>query len=307
MVNARDLLLMPITYDIIVSDFGRDATIEYLRIVATSEKRLINKVLENEHREFFDEYRRIMFTVIGDLAYFKEKAISESAVHNGFLTEDILIGLGSSPMSDGFVDRVSFSVIQEILAAIDRGHQRLRIMIPCNGLTVLAKKIEAVIRSGGELERIVSAYSSTISNLEKITSTTISVETVPNAVIRHLAKTNNQRETLQLLVLGTRGVNEIYRSFLNSYPMRILALTDLEYDLIDKTIVASIGGERTEIESCRRALHKELIQPRNEYSNLVILEACTDFQLGLGLSSLEVFAEAMVSDCYEPVLYQNAA
>lgn len=299
MVSAVDLLRMPITYDIIISDFGRDATIEYLRLVATNEKRLIKKILEKDGHEFFDEYRRIMFTVVGDLAFFKETAIAESASRIGCLTEDILIGLGSSSMSKEFVDRVSLSVIQEVLAAMDRGHQRFRVMIPCNGLSVLAKKIEEIICSADELERILADYSPMRSDSHKIAATPISVQTVPTAVMRHLTKAQNLPETLQLLVLGTRGVNGIYESLTESKSTRILPLTDREYQLIDKAIVASIGGDLNEIELCRKRVQEELVQPHGGLSNLVVLEACTDFHLGLGLSSLEVFAEAMVADCYE--------
>ena len=70
-ISAADLLRMKITYDIVISDFGRDATIEYLCRVSSLEKRLIERVLVRDNLEFFDEYRRIMFTVVADLSYFK--------------------------------------------------------------------------------------------------------------------------------------------------------------------------------------------------------------------------------------------
>lgn len=307
MAMVSNLLKTRITYDIIVSDFGRDATIEYLRLVATSEKRLIKTILKRDDREFFDEYRRIMFTAVGDLAFFKESAIAQSATSSGYLTKDILIGLGPSPMSQEFVDRVALSVIQEVLAAMDRGHERLRILIPCNGLSVLAQKIKQVTCSVGELRRIVKAYALMTSDFDRVAAAHISVHTVPEAVIIYLAETKKVDEMTHLLVLGTRGVNTIYETLAESHDMNVLHVEDWEYELIDKAIVASIGGDQGEVDSCREQLQKELIEPRRGlFDDLVVLEACTDFHLGLGLSSLELFADAMVADCYQPKIHREA-
>jgi len=301
MLTARDLLKMRITYDIIVSDFGRDATIEYLRLMAASEKRLIKTILEPDGHEFFDEYRRIMFTVIGDLAFFKELAIAESAASNGYLTEDILIGLGSfTIMSHEVVDRIALGVIQEAFAAIDRGHERLRVMIPCNTLSSLAKKLGQMICSAEELRRIVEAYAPALPDFERIAAAHISVHTVPEAVMRYLAEIKMSGEMTHLLVLGTRGTNALYKALTDSYAIDVLPIKDWEYELIHRAVVASIGGDQNEVDLCCVELQKELIEPRSDlFDNLVVLEACTDFHLGLGLSSLEVFADAMVADCYQ--------
>lgn len=299
-VRTSDLLEMHTTYDIIVSDFGRDATIEYLRLVSESEKQLIETILARDGYEFFDEYRRIMFTVIGDLAFLKESAIATNATNNGYLTEDILIGLGSSPMSQEFVDRMILSVIQEVLAAMDRGHKRLRLMIPCNTLSDLTKKVGRMIRSGEELKRTVKAYAPTIYDYDKTVAAQISVHTVPEAVMRHLAEIKEPGEMTHLLVLGTRNTNAIYEALSKSYAINVLPLNDLDYELIDKAIVASIGGEWNKVDLCREQLQKDIIEPRSDFfEDLVVLEACTDFRLGLGLNSLQVFAEAMVADCYQ--------
>lgn len=302
MLTAGDLLEMRITYDIIVSDFGRDATIEYLRLMSRSEKRLIKTILEPDGHEFFDEYRRIMYTVIGDLAFFKELAIAESAASNGYLTEDILIGVGAFPiMTQEVVDRVALSVLQEALAAIDRGHERLRVMIPCNTLSALAKKIGQIIRSAEELRRIVEAYAPALPEFERVVFAHIRVYTVPEAVMRHLAEIKMPGEMTHLLVLGTRDTNAFYESLADSYAINVLPVKDWEYELIHRAVVASIGGDKNEVDLCCNQLQKELIEPRSDlFDNLVVLEACTDFRLALGLSSLEVFADAMVGDCYRP-------
>ncbi len=291
---------MPITYDIIVSDFGRDATIEYLRLVADAEKRLIKGILAKDNREFFDEYRRLMFTAIADLAFFKKSAISTSAQSFGYLTEDILIGLGSSSMSEDFVDRVSLSIIQEAIGAIHRGHERLRVMIPCNGLTILATRIKRVLRSMDELKRMGQSIGMKDCDLEKVFSAGIAVHTVPTTVMNYLTRGNSKSTAVPVLVLGTRGVNQIYYELAESCSASILPIEKQEYELIDEAIVASIDGDQQAVSLCRERLLTNIVNPRkNTCGSLTILEACTDFNLGIGLSSLEVFANSMVADCYD--------
>jgi hypothetical protein len=302
-ISAADLLRMKITYDIIISDFGRDSTIEYLYRVSSLEKKLIERVLVRDNLEFFDEYRRIMYTVVADLSYFKKPAIAKSTENQGYLKEDILIGLGSSPMSKDFVDRVTLSVIQEALAAIDRGHEYLRVIIPCNTLSDLAKEIRRVICSVSELKRLTKASAVKISEVERITTWKIDIYTVPEAVVRHLGRTKRYDETINLIVLGTRDTNAIYGRLTEASAINVLPLKNWEYELINKTIVASIGNCKDSLNSYCQRLQEELIKPQIGLSdNLIVLEACTDFRLGLGLSSLEVFTEAIVADSYHNLI-----
>ncbi len=299
MLTPRDVLEAPVTYDLIVSDFGRDAAIEYLKLVAARERRLIEPILRGAGCEFFDEYRRIMFTVIADVAFFKRSAIANSTKNCGYLTEDILVGVGATPISRDFVDRVAISVVQEILAALGRGHELLRVAIPCNGLSVLAQEVARIISSEMELSRIVGVYAPGMLDFSRIATARIRVRTVPEAVVQHLAAGQEPGRHAHLLVLGTRGTNAQYELLTNSSALIALPIEDAEYELIERSIVASIGGDLKEIAKCRERLGEELITPRRRlFEDLIVLEACTDFRLGLGVSSLELFADAMVADCY---------
>ena len=298
--TTSDLLTAEITYDIIVSDFGRDAALEYLRLAAAAEKRTIVAALGPSGHAFFDEYRRIMFTAVGDIAFFKEKAIRDSVSQHGYLTEDILVGDGLSPFTTEFVDRVAVTVAQEALAAIDRGHRHLRVAIPCNGLSNLATAIGRLISSEEELVRLAQAFDLSTSSLVRVGAAPIPIRTVPEAVVRQLA---DQRpgSHQNLLVLGTRGANAIYGALTDSDSIRVLPLDDSEFELITRAIVSSIGGTRADVAQCREQLDHTIIRARrDDLENLVVLEACTDFHFGLGLSSLQLFAEAMVEECYRP-------
>jgi hypothetical protein len=303
-LTLQDILRLPTNYDIIVGDFGRDATIEFVRQVALKEKQFIKGILEDNKLEFFDEYRRIMFAMLGDVRFYKELAIEESLLSKSYLTEDILIGVGGiTRMSQDFVDRVSFAVIQEVQAAIYRGHKNLRIMIPCNTLSDLAKHIGQIFCSEIELKRISEKYNYKICELSKIMNPNLTVHTVPESVMRYFETKKNGNEKKHLLVLGTRGTNEIYRDLTNLYDVAILPIDEQEQNLIDKAIVASIDGNQSKVNYYRQLLEKDVIRSRKSSVNeLVVLEACTDFRLGLGYSSLDIFAEAMIADCYSSIL-----
>jgi len=301
MQTSRDLLRAPITYDIVVSDFGRDATIEYLQLVTASEKRLILSVLEHEKREFFDEYRRMMFTTIGDVAYFKEPVIAASTAGRGYLADDVLIGVGSTLMSQEFIDRVSACVLQECLLALSRGHLRLRVAIPCNGLSGLAKEIGRVIRSDLEIRKLASRFALQLDDVRRVAAARIAIHTVPDATMHYLTSTARVSSRTPLLVLGTRGTNLIYQELCPAGVAHVMSLEDRDYELIDRAIVASIGGDANQVAAVREQLLEDIIEPRRRaFGDLVVLEACTDFHLEVGLSTLKLFAQAMVEDCYKP-------
>jgi hypothetical protein len=307
MITAANLLEIPVTYDIVVGDFGRDATIEYQRLVAEQEKQLINKILANENLDFFDEYRRIMYSVVADIAFLKKDEIRYSTRKHGHLTDEILIGVGTnSGMSQDFVDRVLLTVIQSVFTAVSRGYKRIRIMIPCNTLSGLTKQIGEMIHSNNIISNYANKFSYLVQKKDLLDKVNISIHTVIDSVIRHSMRTKDISEKINFLVLGTRGTNELYTSYGQNYPISVLPLENWEYKLIDKTVVASIGGDREKIFACSNQLQTDLIAPRRKiYNNLFVLEACTDFHLGLGTSSLEAFASEMVLDCYQPLESSN--
>lgn len=302
MITPFDLLRMPITYDIVVSDFGRAATVEYLRLSADRERYLIAKILDEGGHPFFDEYRRLMFTVIGDIAFYKHTAITESANRVGYLTEDILIGLGGTTASDDFLNRLLLAVLQELLSAIARGHQRLRVVIPCNGLAVVADKISSILISAEKLLALTPLHKFTTQDIDRIIGATIIVNTVPAAVVSYITRSVQSNERTPFLVVGTRGVNAIYRELARDYPIDVVPLSSEEYRLIDDAIVAAIGHDHAKTAIFQHTIQENMIAPRRvRFERLVVLEACTDFRMGIGISSLVTFAEAMVADCYQTI------
>lgn len=299
MLTPRGLLEAPKTFDIVIGDFGREAAIEYVRLMAAIEKRLIASFLNPEGREFFDEYRRIMFCVIGDVAFFKESAISRSAGDPGYLRDDILVGSEWSPMSEDFAGRVAVAVAQEAFAALGRGHRHLRVLLPCNGLYVLAKEVERLLRADAELTRLLERYQLSTLDVPTLTAAEIDFHTVPDAVVGHFMGRSQTAQRTNLLVLGTRGANAIYEQLSDPARVSVVPLQDGDYEVISKAVVASIGGDPDQIAHSREQLQRDLVEPCTaRFPDLITVEACTDFRFGVGVSSLELFAEAMVKSHY---------
>ncbi|VEN73435.1 hypothetical protein EPICR_170052 [Candidatus Desulfarcum epimagneticum] len=296
---AADLLRMPVTRDIVIADFGRDASLEYLRLVSRREKRLIEGVLAPEGHAFFDEYRRVMHTVVGDLAFLKETALERSAKNPGYLKGDILIGTGPWPRPGVFFQKLARLAVQQALLAMDRGPGRVRVVIPCNTLSDEAKRLDHALGSARELRKRLGPRFLSRSRARKIAAAGIRAFAPPEAVIRRLAENGSPGKPLNLLVLGARGARAVYEKLAAFRGLHVTPLENRHDDLIRQTIVASIGNRRERLDLCRRRLIHEIIEPRKKrLGSLVVLEARTDFRLGLGPSSLEIFADAMTSDAY---------
>ncbi len=302
--TVHELLRHPITYDIIIGDFGRDATIEYLRLLADYERRVLGPILSAEGREFFDEYRRIMFVVLGDVAFFKQESIEQSIESRGYFADDILMGVGFTPPPRAFIDRVAISVACEVSVALAKGHQRIRIAIPCNGLSTLAREVAVILRSESAMRALMATYGIEISRPDRVAGARPEVYTVPDAVLRHLSRRST---AASVLLLGTKGTNDIYREFAIPLNIRVLPIDDGEYSMINRAIVAAIGGSTETLESHRDRLRADVVEPRRvQFPGLVVVEACTDFELGLGLSSLRIFAEEMAAGAYPGLSSHNS-
>ena len=115
----------------------------------------------------------------------------------------------------------------------------------------------------------------------------ITVHTVPEMVLRHMAEKHRAGERPPLLVLGTRTAHAAYRALAGPCGFQVLALDGHEFELVNEAIVAAVGGDEVEIGRSRERVQRELVEPRRRtHGELAVLEACTDLQLGLGLSSL---------------------
>jgi hypothetical protein len=295
--EASDVLQIPIVYEIVVGDFGRAAAIDYLRMVSERERTLIRERLASANLPFFDEYRRIMFAALGDVAFYKKSLIDDVLRAEGHLSRQVLIGGGMTPVSREIVDRVATTVAQTALAALARGYERIRIAIPCNALSDLAVQIGDILQSPDNLDRLSARPELQLAEPHRLLSADLAVRTVPEAVLRLISKESDTAP--RLLLLGAAGALAIYERMSETYGVEILEIRPDEQELVDEAVVAAIGGEPSAVQRCRELLLRDVINPRREeLGELTVVEACTDFSFGLGVSSLEMFAEDLVQSCY---------
>ncbi len=93
--------------------------------------------------------------------------------------------------------------------------------------------------------------------------------------------------------------NEQYLRLGSPRGMHVLALTAAQQSLIDEAVLACIDGGEANLSAARQAIERDILTPlRRIHPGLVVLEACTDFDFGLGLDSVRLMARQMVFDCY---------
>lgn len=297
------ILKYPYFYDIILSDFGRAAAIEYIKSVSELEQKVIQRHFLDKGSEFYDEYRRIMFTVIADLGYFKNRQIN-AAVPKGKVDSDILIGFKGNPIPDDVRDKIAVTVIEQVYLALNRGYKNIRIIIPCNTISPLGHHIYDLLSNPEEFNTILTrhsglSHSSPVFSL--LADAKFSLCTPPALVIDEIRKAHTGK--VSLLVFGTPITVEIYKSLIVKlgleYQLTVLPLESAEQDLVNQVIEAAISGDSALSDSIKKEIIDKIILPRqNVAGDLRVIEACTDIRLGLGINSLDVLVTRSVTDVY---------
>ena len=297
------ILKFPYFFDIILSDFGRAAAIEYIKSVAELEQKVIQRHFLDKGSEFYDEYRRIMFTVIADLGYFKNRQIN-AAVPKGKFDSDILIGFNGQSIPDDIRDRITIAVIEQVYIALNRGYKNIRIIIPCNTISPLGHHIYDLLSNPEEFKAILPRYSG-ISHSSPVFSlladAKFSLCTPPALLIDEIRKAHVGK--VSILVFGTPVTVEIYKSLIMKLglvnQLTVLPLKSGEQDLINRVIEAAIGGDSALSDSIKKEIIDKIILPRQKVAgDLRVIEACTDIRLGLGINSLDVLVTRAVNDVY---------
>lgn len=279
-------------FDIILGDFGRLASVDYVKYLSEEERREIVGVRQSD---FFDEERRIMFNLCCQIGWYKRDSIMDQIQANGQVDRNILIGIGPESVAREFVKRGAETVKANIDFALLKGFERIRVYTPCNGLSDLAREATSLaLRSlkGAESEADIRMKgASKISN-----HAVVEFCSVAEKVVRRVVR---EGKSDSVLVLGTRGVNEIYKREVAGTGITIFPLDDRDFALIDDAIVASIGKGQDSLLSVKRVLLDNIVSKfQTGFQGGLVIEACTDFDFGIGDSTLKFFAEEMVFDVY---------
>jgi hypothetical protein len=294
------LLKRPYYYDIILSDFGRAAAIEYIRSVCDLEQATIQRHFLGPDGDFYDEYRRIMFTFIADLGYFKNRQIN-AAISRGGVDSDILIGFKGEAMPYDIRDRITAAVIQQVYLALGRGYRNIRIIIPCNTISPLGHHIYELVSNQEKFNAIMVGQSPSLPVFHLPPGVKFGLYTPPALVIDEICR--QQADRASLLVLGTPATVRVYQELVANKGLEdrltVMPLQSEEQLLVNRLIETAIGADADLYNAAREKVKSIIILAKQKTAdNLTVVEACTDIRLGLGINSLDVLVARTVSDAY---------
>jgi hypothetical protein len=284
---------------VVIGDFGRDAAIRFCATLAATERRLIQQGLAGG--DFFDEQRRITLSLSGDLPFVKAPHLARFRA-GAPLDERVLVGFEGGLAPADVTDRIGVLALEALAGPVRRGLRRALVLLPCNTLAPVAWGLEERFDSTAGLTKMAQRADRPLS-LEEIAlveqivgAVELSFPTVPGAVIEAVAATGDA----SLVPLGTIGIGETYRQQAARMKNSVLiaALVRGEQRIVLDAIQGCItGGEaRAQTQGALEALIDRL---RTEHGDdLVVVEACTDLDHGLGLDSNTVYAEAVVRAVY---------
>lgn len=301
---ASDPFGMPYVYDIVLSDFGRDSALDFFNEVRAIERDLVKRLVLEKNQpiaeSFFDEYRRIMFTIEGDIAYVKADLLAKYKDSGQLLDSKILFGVGGTIPSPYSVDAIADVLVGVVERVARRGHREIRVLIPCNTLAFVEGALVRVMADrlpGFEVRRpeVGNGLGNRDSDRPRVT-----IYTPPRVVLNHVM---GDGSAMKLLLIGTEIARKAYQNALEELGAsseRIIDCKPEEQHLMDRLLIASIAGDRGRIADLTTLLEQEVVKPRQrDYKDaLTVVDACTDVSTGIGANSLSIFARQLVIDVY---------
>ena len=271
--QLRDL---PITYDLVIGDFGREAATRYVNILAQEERRFLERFLAKTGTPFFDEYRRIMFTLVADIAFLKHGMIHRTWSEHGRLTDDVLVAVKAHEVPEDLRRELAAVIQDGVASAKRRGYGTVRVVMPCNSLSDVLT---------GAVDRVTH---------EQVDFADVVAHGVIQSAIEQLRSTGCIGDS-PILVLGSSLAQDQYREAGATFGLDVLAVSAEQQALIDEAVTICIGGDERALARIRGSLESQIIAPAREvYGDIPVLEACTDFDFGLGHDSVRLLAEAYV-------------
>jgi hypothetical protein len=296
-------LRLPYVYDIVLSDFGRVATLRLLGEVASIERDIVRRLIGHDH-EFFDEYRRIMFTCVGDIAHIKSDTIRGYADRALPLDRKVLFGVGETPIPTDAVSAIADVLIGPISEAVERGYQKLRIVIPCNTLAEIDYELVRLLDK--RLPGISVAHYDPQLVTSPLPGPHVMLYSVPRVVLGHLLGNRTTSRRVSLVLIGTAAARSAYQVAIDEVGLEnvlVVACSPEQQVLMDQLVAASIDGDQSEVASLSETLERQLIHAQYvDRGSFVVVQASTDLSIGLGTESLKVYARQLVLDAYRPAL-----
>jgi hypothetical protein len=290
-------------YDVVLSDFGRVATLRLLNEVAGIERDIVRR-LTGHDRDFYDEYRRIMFTCVGDIGYIKSDAIRGYTDRSLPLDRNVLFGVGDTPIPTDAVSAIADVLTGPISDAVERGYHQLRIVIPCNTLAEIDHELVRLLDK--RLPGISVAHYETPLTTSTLPGPQVVLYSVPRVVLGHLLDHRTTSRQINLVLIGTAAARSAYQAAIDETGLQNVRVVDCTPDqqiLMDRLVAASIDGDQSEVASLVETLESLIIRAQYvDRGSFMVIQASTDLSIGLGTESLKVYARQLVLDAYRPAL-----
>jgi hypothetical protein len=288
-------------YDIVIGDFGREAATRYMALLAQEERRQLAPLLRNAGLPFLDEYRRIMFGLIGDVAFLKETTIQNVWASRGHLTDDVLVAIKDHDVPADMVLRLACLIRDQAQSATFRGHGRVRVTLLCNALSDTVALATRMASSSDEAFSAAGVAGYRLPGWDALSLDLSSYGVVESAVAQ-MARLGLLRNQV-FVVLGAQMARDQYARVGGEHGMKVAPLTAGQQLVIDEAVVACVDGADEVVAAARNKIDEFILRPlREAFPTLMVLEACTDFDFGLGLDSLRLMAQHMIHDCYADLL-----
>lgn len=296
--EVSQLRIQPSLFTIILGDFGREAATRYAGLLAAEERRHIAAILASKDLPFLDEYRRVMFSLVGDVAFLKTEMIDAAWEGSSRLSDRVLVAVRGNPVPLELIQRLALVIHDEAAGAAARGHTDVRVSLVCNALSdVLQQAIDLAV--GPELETIASRFGY---ELRRTTSPMPSI--AAHGVVQACLSEISHRSLCTgrpVLVLGAKMARELYAKWGNARGVETIEITAEQQSVIDDAVLLAIDGREAGLLQARQAIEHSVVAPhRRTDPDLIVLEACTDFDFGIGYDSIRLMASALVRDAYTP-------
>lgn len=284
---------------VVISDFGRDAALRFCVDLARRELEQIATQLP-AGALFYDEYRRLTLHLVGDLPFLKAPWLAPYRADDRPLDDGVMVGFDGGLTTADVTARIAVLVVETLAGPAARGADRALVALPCNTLApvswalreafVSAERLTALVRQGGGdppglavvAERLVGK---------------VAFPTVPEAVLAQCAAEHVD----VLLPLGTRRIVEIYqRAAAEQGATTTIARPDDPWqEQIFGAIQAAIAADPRRRPASEQALRAIAQAARQRFgASTAVVEACTDLDYGVGLSSAESYARHLVDIVY---------
>jgi hypothetical protein len=284
---------------VVVSDFGRDAALRFCAELARRELALVSARLP-DGAAFYDEYRRITLHVVGDLRFIKEPWLASYVADERPFDDRVLVGFEGGPPLEEVVPRIGALVVEALAGPTARRSEQAVVTLPCNTLAPASWALEQSLSSPEgirALARTAGYHPVGLDEVAERLAGQVLFPTVPQAVLWRCERSRAKF----VLPLGTPGIVDVYAQTAQQQQSSCTVVRPDErwQTQVLEAIGASVAGDPERRRASSEALLAIRDGARDRFGeDVIVVEACTDLDYGIGVDSGREYARFVVSQVY---------